>query len=149
MSIKDKKILSIISYYTLFILAIIMATLTILYAINRDVPIWATIVYVIWACAVIAVLVYDIFCTSVNRMKFIPGIIIYVLSIASVIVTAILYLVNAGLTVGLTAEFMPIYTGLAALVMSTTLYMIASYIVGESVVEHNTAMESIKQNSNN
>ena len=105
---------------------------------------WAKILYVIWSCAVILTLVFDVYCTLINRMKFVSGIIVYVLSIVSVIVTVILYFVNAGLTVGLTTAFMPIYTGTAAIIIGTSIYMIATYIVGESVVEHSTAIKSIK-----
>ena len=143
MNINGKKILSIITYYTLFGIAIIMSALTILYAVNRGLPMWATILYVLWACTVIGTLIFDIICTSIKHLKFISGLIVYVLSIVAIVVTAILYLVRAGLTTGLTTAFMPIYTGIAALVISTTIYMIATYIVGEAVVEHATAMKSM------
>lgn len=124
-----------------------MAGLTILYAVTRDIPTWAKVIYVIWACAVIGVLIYDIVCTSLRRMKFISGLIVYSLSIASVVVTAILYLVqNAGLRVGLTSAFMPMYIGIASLVLSTSIYMIATYIVGESVSEHSSALKSMTKN---
>lgn len=145
MSIKGKKILSIITYYTLFGIAVIMAAMSILYTITRALPMWAKVLYVLWACAVIGTLIFDIVCTSTKRMKFISGIIVYVLSIISVIVTAILYLVRAGLTTGLTTTFMPIYTGVAAIILSTSIYLIATFIVGESVVEHASAIKSVRQ----
>jgi hypothetical protein len=148
MSIRGKKILSLITYYTLFGIAILMAAMTILFVLNRVVPMWAKVLYVLWACAVIGTLIFDIVCTSTKRMKFISGIIIYVLSIVSIIVTAILYLVSASLTAGLTAVFMPVFTGIAAVVLSTTIYMIATFIVGESVVEHKSALKSIKEKQN-
>ena len=144
MSIKGKKVLSIIAYYTLFSIAVLMASFAILYVINRAMPMWAKVLYTLWACTVIGTLVFDIICTTTRRMKFISGIIVYVLSIASVIVTAILYLTNAGLTAGLTTVFMPVFTGVAAIILSTTIYMIATFIVGEAVVEHKSALKSIK-----
>lgn len=145
MSIKGKKILSIITYYTLFAIAIIMAALTILFTINRALPMWAKVLYVLWACTVIGVLVFDVICTSTKRMKFISGIIVYVLSVLSIVVTCILYLVNTGLSAGLTSTFMPIFAGTAAVVISTSIYLIATFVVGESVVEHATALKSIRQ----
>ncbi|MBQ7798494.1 MAG: hypothetical protein IJ371_05165 [Clostridia bacterium] len=148
MSVKGKKILSLITYYTLFGIAILMAAMTILFVLNRVVPMWAKVLYVLWACVVIGTLIFDIVCTSTKRMKFISGIIIYVLSIVSIIVTAILYLVRSSLTAGLTATFMPVYTGIAAIVLSTTIYMIATFIVGEAVVEHKSALKSIKEKQN-
>lgn len=147
MNINGKRILSIITYYTLFGLAIIMACSSIIYALNRTgVPSWSGVIFVIWSIAVIGTMIFDIICTSMKRMKFISGIMVYVLSITSLIVTAVLYLVRAGLATGLTTGFMPVFTGLTALVLSTSAYMIATYIVGEAVVEHSSAMKSIKRN---
>lgn len=144
MSIKGKKVLSIITYYTLFAIAILMASMAILFVLNRVIPVWAKVLYTLWSCAVIGVLIFDIVCTTTKRMKFISGIIIYVLSIISIVVTAILYLTNASLTTGLTAVFMPVFTGVTTIILSTTIYMIATFIVGEAVVEHKTALKSIK-----
>jgi len=148
MSIKGKKILSVITYYTLFGIAILMAALALLFVVNRGLPLWAKALYVLWCCAVIGVLIFDIICTSTRRMKFISGLIIYVLSIVSLVVTIILYLVRASLTEGLTAVFMPIFAGTAAVIIATTIYMIATFIVGEAVVEHKSALKSVKEKQN-
>lgn len=149
MTIKGKKVLSIITYYTLFGIAILMASLAILFVLNRaEMPMWAKVLYTLWSCAVIGTLIFDVVCTTTRRMKFISGIIVYVLSIVSIVVTAILYLTNASLTAGLTAVFMPVFTGAAAIILSTTIYMIATFIVGEAVVEHKSALKSIKDKQN-
>ena len=148
MTIKGKKILSIISYYTLFGIAVLMAALAILFIINRVMPMWAKVLYTLWSCTVIGALIFDVVCTATRRMKFISGIIVYVLSIASIVVTAILYLTSASLTSGLTAVFMPVFTGVSAIILSTTIYMIATFIVGETVVEHKSALKSIKDKQN-
>lgn len=148
MSVKRKKTLSIITYYTLFAIAIIMSALAILFVVNRALPMWSKVLYVLWACAVIGTLIFDVVCTSARRMKFISGIIVYVLSIISIIVTVILYLVNSSLTAGLVATFMPVYTGVAAIIMSTSIYLIATFIVGEAVVEHATSAKGIKEKQN-
>jgi hypothetical protein len=39
---------------------------------------------------------------------------------------------------------MPIYTGVAAIILSTSIYLIATFIVGEAVAEHKSALKSIK-----
>lgn len=148
MSVKGKKILSIITYYTLFVIAIIMASTSILYSVTRTLPMWAKVLYVLWACIVIGTLIFDVVCTSTRRMKFISGILVYVLSVVSVIVTAILYLTKAGFTAGLTSVFMPVFIGTAAIILSTSIYLILTFIVGEAVVEHATAEKGIKQNKN-
>ena len=68
--------------------------------------------------------------------------------VIGIVVTAILYLTNAGFTAGLTSVFMPVFTGIAAIILSTTIYMIATFIVGEAVVEHKSALKSIKDKQN-
>lgn len=148
MSLEQKKLLSLIAYYTLFIIATIMAILTIVFMLNRVVPTWAKVVYIIWACAVILNLLFDVYCTTMKRMKFCSGVSVYVLSVASIVVTAILYTVSASLTAGLTTVFMPVFTGLAATVLSTSIYLIATFIVGESVAEHKSALKSVQQKQN-
>lgn len=125
-----------------------MACMAILYTLNRGLPMWAKVLYTLWSCAVIGALVFDVVCTSIKRMKFVSGIIVYILSVVSVIVTAILYLVRAGISTGLTTAFMPIFAGTAAIILSTSIYLVATFIVGEAVVEHATARKSIKQNQN-
>ena len=149
MTIKGKKVLSIITYYTLLGIATLMAAFAILFVVNRAIPTWAKVLYTIWSCLVIGTLIFDIICTTTRRMKFISGIMVYVLSIVSIVVTAILYLTNASLTAGLTAVFMPVFTGAAAIILSTTVYMIATFIVGEAVVEHKSALKSIKDKQQN
>ena len=73
---------------------------------------------------------------------------VYVLSLVSIIVTAILYLVRSGLNTGLSTIFMPVFAGVATIVLSTTIYMIATFIVGEAVAEHKSALKSIKEKQN-
>lgn len=146
MKISNKKILSIITYYTLFGIGLIMACLSIIYILNRTIPTWAKVIYVVWTCGVVGVLIYDVVCTSLSRMKFISGLIVYSLSVASVIVTSILYLTQStGLKLGLTEMFVPTFIGIASLILSTTIYMIATYIVGESVAEHSSALKNINK----
>ena len=83
-------------------------------------------------------------CTLCKNMKFITGLLVYILSVASVIVTAVLYLTRSNLTEGLTSAFIPVYTGVAAIILSTSIYMILTFIAGESAVEHKSALQSIK-----
>lgn len=148
MKISGKKILSVITYYTLVSIALIMAGLTILYVLNREIPVWAKVIYVIWSCGVVGTIIYDIICTSLRQMKFISGLIVYSLSIASVIVTTILYLTqNTGLKLGLTTLFAPTFIGIASMVLSTTIYMIACFIVGEAIAEHSSALKSINKSN--
>lgn len=144
MSVKGKRLLSVITYYTLIGLAIAMAVGFIFALAIRVFPMWAKIVYIAWAAVVIGTLVFDIYCTSNNRFKFISGMIVYVLSVLCVAVSVILYLMYTTKT-GLAIDIVGIFTLSAALSYAVSLFMIAAFIVGESLIEHNTSAKALKQ----
>lgn len=138
MSIRAKKLLLIITYYTLIGLAIIMAGGFVLALAFRAYPFWAKIIYYIWAGVVIATIIFDIVCTATNRMKFISGMIIYVLSLSAIAMSVIIYLVNTTRT-GLGTDLGPVFNLVTALSYATTLFMIAEYIVGEFLIDSDVA----------
>ena len=91
MSVESKRKLSTICYYTLAILTFAVSCLSGYALIIRSVTMWAKVVYFIWLAVVLGTVVFDVICTHNNQGKEITGLIIYVLSILSIIVAAILY----------------------------------------------------------
>ena len=144
MSIKNKRLMSTIVYYTLIALAIFNAGFFIYALIVKDVAMWAKIIYLIWSGVVIAVAIYDIMCTSSHKNKFITGIIIYVLSVLAVIMACILYVLNTGMD-GLATDFFNLFISISILSLMTTGYLIASWCVGESLIEHATAEDELEK----
>lgn len=144
MEVKGKRILSVITYYTLVGLAIALAVGFIFAMSLRTFPLWAKIVYLAWAGCVIGAVIFDIVCTANNRMKFISGLIVYVLSLLAVAMAVIVYLIYTTRT-GLAMDIAGIFTLSAALSFLVTLFMIAEFIVGESLIEHNTSAKELKQ----
>ncbi|MBQ8430474.1 MAG: hypothetical protein IJX26_00810 [Clostridia bacterium] len=144
MDIKGKRILSVICYYTLIGLSISMAVAFIFALSFRTYPMWAKVIYYIWGGVAIATIIFDICCTAMNKRKFISGMLVYVLSVASIAMAIILYLINTTKT-GLPLDFSPMFTLITVLSFAVSLFMIAQFIVGESTVEHNTSAKSLKQ----
>ncbi len=145
MSVERKKLLSVIVYYTLAALAILSAAFFVFALSVRDVALWAKIVYYIWSGFVVGVVIFDIICTSSNEGKHVSGIIIYVLSVLAVIMACILYFLNSGVA-GLATELFNIFLSVSLLSLMTTGYTIATWCVGESLVEHRTAQREIERN---
>ena len=144
MSVKNKKILSIIVYYTLAFLALCAAGFFIFSTIIGALPLWAKIVYYVWTGLTIGAIIFDVICTSTGEAKQVSGLIIYILSVLAVLMTMILYLVNATRT-GLVATFFNTYLATVVISLMTTGYMIASWCVGESLIEHATAEDEMNK----
>lgn len=143
MSVENKRKLSTIVYYTLAIMTVIFAGFFAFALIARDVAMWAKVVYFIWIAVVIGCVVFDIICTSNNDGKTMVGLVVYVLSILAVIMAAILYFMNVTRT-GIVLNFFNLFLSVSLLSLITTGFLIATWCVGEKIVENRTAAKEIK-----
>lgn len=142
MSVRDKRILSTIVYYTLIALALVNVGFFIFALVVKDVVMWAKVIYFIWSGLVIGVLIFDIICTSSHEAKSISGWIVYILSVLAVIMAVILYVINAGAD-GLATDYFNLFISISLISLMTTGYMIASWCVGEKLVEHATSEDEL------
>ena len=147
MSVLNKKILAIIVYYTLIVLAMASAGFFIFCLAVKDVAMWAKVIYYVWTGLVIGVLIFDIICTSTHEGKTVSGLIIYILSVLAVVMACILYFINSTRT-GLAVSFFNLFLSVSLISLMTTGYMIASWCVGESIVEHASAEDEIQRRNN-
>ena len=138
MSIENKKMMSIVVYYTLAILTLVSAGFFIYALVVKDVALWAEIIYFVWSGIVIGTVIYDLYCTSTGENKRITAWLVYILSILAVAMACILYFLNTTST-GLLADFLPLFTSISILSLMTSGYLIATWCVGESLVEHNVS----------
>lgn len=143
MSVENKRKLSMVCYYTLAVLTFAVACLFGYALIIRRVAMWARIVYFVWLAAVLATVIFDVICTNNKHGKEMTGWIIYVLSILSIIVAGILYFSNAGLS-GLVDNLFNMFISVSLLSITVTGFLIATWIIGESLVEHSTASKEIE-----
>ena len=145
MSVNSKKQLSQLVYYTLICLTLAMSAFFIYCLAVKDVALWAKIIYFVWIGLVIGVTIFDVVCTSTSEGKKVSGLIIYVLSILAVVMAGLLYFLNVG-PEGLATEFLSLFISISLISLMTTGYMIASWCVGESLVEYANVDEEIRNN---
>ncbi len=148
MSVENKRMMSVIVYYTLAIMALASAGFFIYALTVKDVVTWAKIVYFVWSGFVIATVLFDLYCTSTGERKRITALLVYILSVLAVIMTCILYFMNTTKT-GLLSDFLPLFTSISILSLITTGFMIATWCVGESLVEHSTSEKEIAKRQRN
>ena len=122
MSEESKKILATIVYFTLAALAIASAGFFIFALVAKALPMWAEVIYYIWSGLVIGAIVFDI-------------------------MSIILYIRNATRT-GLVADFMWLYLTASVISLMTTGYMIATWCVGQSQVQHSSNTQKIAERKN-
>ena len=135
MSVEKKTVISSIAYYTLAILALAASIIFALNLMTDLLPAWARIVYYVWIAIAIGVIIYDVICTMKGEGKFLSGIIVYIVSILSVVMAIILYYVNGGLN-GLVAEAFGMFITIPFLALMISGALIALWVVGESKIEH-------------
>jgi len=147
MSVSKKKLLSQICYYTLAILAVLSSVFFLTALSKSAIPGWARVVYYIWIALIIGSVIFDVVCTRTHEGKFLSGIIIYVLSILSVIVPIVLYYMNTG-DMGILPDFFNVFITVSLISFMNVGLTIATWVVGESMVEHETAEVEIARREN-
>lgn len=143
MSVENKRKLSTIVYYTLAIMTVIFAGFFGYALIVRDIAMWAKVIYFIWIAVVIGAVIFDIICTGNNEGKTLVGLVIYVLSILAVIMAGILYFMNVTRT-GIVLNFFNLFLSVSLLSLITTGFLIATWCVGERLVENRTSAKEIE-----
>ncbi len=130
-----KKILLNIAYYTLIGLGFLSCVLFILKVAFSNLPLYLKIIYFIWCGFVILYLCFDVFCTIKRMLKFVAGIILFVLSLISVVLAVNVFIVqgisfrsvtNLEVTyfINMSLSFLPIFLSFFA------------FIVGEKIIEY-------------
>ena len=143
MSVENKRKLSTIVYYTLAIMTVIFAGFFGYALIVRDLAMWAKVIYFIWIAVVIGAVIFDIICTGNNEGKTLVGLVVYVLSILAVAMAGILYFMNVTRT-GIVLNFFNLFLSVSLLSLITTGFLIATWCVGEKLVQNRTSAKEIE-----
>ncbi len=128
MTYNQKKILLNITYYTLIGLAIIASALFILKVVfSTNLPLYIQIIYYVWSGLLISYLIFDIVCTNKKQMKFVSGIVLFVLSLLCVILAVDVFFMQ-GVTfrqvrnlevtyfINMSLSFLPVYLAFFAFI---------------------------------
>lgn len=134
MQIDQKKVLLNITYYTLIGLSLLTSVLFILKVAFGNFPMYIKIIYFIWSGLLILYIAFDVFCTIRRVLKFVSGIILFVLALICVIMAVDVFFMqgvsfravtNLEVTyfINMSLSFLPVYLSFFA------------FIFGEKIVE--------------
>lgn len=134
MQIDQKKVLLNITYYTLIGLSLLTSALFILKVAFGNFPMYIKIIYFIWSGLLILYIAFDVFCTIRRVLKFVSGIILFVLALICVIMAVDVFFMqgvsfrtvtNLEVTyfINMSLSFLPVYLSFFA------------FIFGEKIVE--------------
>lgn len=87
----QKRSLLNMAYYTLIGVAIIFSVLFILRTSFSTLPFIIQIIYYIWSVALILNLLFDVYCTLKHRMKYISGLIFFILTVLCVVMAIVVF----------------------------------------------------------
>lgn len=132
----QKRTLLNMAYYTLFGLGVLFSGLFFIRTIYSTMPTYVKIIYYVWTILLIGNLVFDMYCTRKHTMKYISGIIYFILTLLCVVMAIdVFFMQGISLQVITSLEityfidmilsFMPIMIGIYA------------YIFGERLINFN------------
>ena len=90
----QKRALLNMAYYTLIGVAMIFSVLFILRTSFSTLPFIIQVIYFIWTGALIINLAFDVYCTMRHRMKYISGMIFFVLTLLCVVMAIVVFFVQ-------------------------------------------------------
>jgi len=90
-----KKVLLNMTYYTLIGAMVALEIFFMITLAGASLAMWERVVYYILAVALIVAVIYDIICTCMHRQKYIAGFILYVITIATVVMSLIVFSLNS------------------------------------------------------
>ena len=90
-----KKVLLNMTYYTLIGAMVAFEVFFMITLGGATMAVWEKVCYYILAGLVVAVVVYDIVCTCMHRQKYIAGFMLYVVTIAIVVLSLIVMAINS------------------------------------------------------
>lgn len=90
-----KKVLLNMTYYTLIGAMVAFEIFFMITLAGASMAMWERVCYYILAGLLVAVVVYDIICTCMHRQKYIAGFMLYIVTIAVVVLSLIVFALNS------------------------------------------------------
>lgn len=137
MEFSSKKILLNIVYYTLIVIMMAIGISFLIVLGQADIDMYAKIFYFILTIMYILLIVFDIICTHLDRMKFASGLILYILSIATLVMIFILYGTTASSAL-IPTDSVNVFATLSSMSLALMILGIIIYCVGQKIVEYKT-----------
>ena len=137
MEFTGKKVLLNMVYYTLIAIMVAVAVAFLIILGISNIALLPKIFYFVLTILFVLLIVYDIICTQLDRMKFVSGIILYVLSIATLVMIFVLYGINATRAL-IPTEYVNVFATLSSISLTIMILGIIVYCVGQKIVEYKT-----------
>ena len=90
-----KKVLLNIVYYSLIAVMVAFEIFLMITLANATMAVWERVCYYILLGALVGVVIYDIVCTCMHRQKYIAGFILYVITLAVIVISLIVMAMNS------------------------------------------------------
>ena len=90
-----KRVLLNMTYYTLIGVMVAFEIFLMITLAGASLANWERVVFYILAIALVLAVIYDVICTIMHRQKYIAGFILYVITIAMVVFTLIVFAINS------------------------------------------------------
>ena len=132
----QKRSLLNMAYYSLIGVSLIFSILFILRTSFSTLPFYIQIIYYIWSVALIINLIFDVYCTMKHRMKYISGLIFFVLSLLCVVMAIIVFFVQ-GISVEVIRTVEITYFMNIALSITPVTLGIYAFLFGEKIINFN------------
>lgn len=133
METTGKKILLILTYYTLMLAMVGLSIFLFITLPSERVDLWVKIVYYILVGLLIALVVFDIICTNTRMNKYVAGFILYGLTVLHLVVSFILYTTFAQNGM-IPADVLDIFLLILSISWAINILTIIIYCVGEHLV---------------
>lgn len=129
-----KKILLGMVYYALVSVAILMGVIFMIYLATQDVALYAKISLWILTDVLIGLIIFDIICTNIRKLKYIAGIILYICSLVTIVMSIITYIT---ISTNLILTAVQVFPYLALLMLSwvINIFVILQYFTGLKMIE--------------
>lgn len=132
----QKRTLLNLAYYTLTGLGVLFSVLFFLRTIYSTMPAYIKIIYYVWTVLLVGNLMFDIICTRKHTMKFISGIIYFILSLLCVVMAIDVFFVQ-GISLQVLTTFEFSYFIDVVLSFTPVIIGIYAYLFGEKLINFN------------
>ncbi len=137
MEFSGKKTLLNLVYYTVCALLLATGITFMIYLAKSDARMMYKVGYFILTTLFVLLMLFDIFCTNLTRMKFVSGLVLYILTLATIVMGFIVYgsQVMRGIIAG---DATGTLSTLLSMSSALAVFNIIIFCVGQKIVEYRT-----------
>lgn len=137
MEFSGKRILLNMVYYTVCAILIATGVTFMIFLAMSDARTIVKIGYFILTTLFVLLMLFDIICTNLAHMKFVAGIVLYVLTLVTIVMAFVMY--GAWSTRGMIAiDLVNIFSTLMGMSLILAILNIVVFCVGQKIVEYRT-----------